>query len=86
MSRSTFDTEFSLDLVVNLVPLSILLFFVGLFAVYNPWGVDPLQSTVQFAILASVIAALVIVTYAAARAIEADERRPEDERPEDTGG
>lgn len=85
MSRSSFDTEFSLDLVVNLVPLSILVFFVALFAVYNPWGVDPLRSALQFAIILSVMVGLVIVTYVAARAIEADERRAKRERPEDTG-
>ncbi|MFC4246635.1 DUF6684 family protein [Natribaculum luteum] len=64
------DTETALDVAVNLFPLSIILFFVAVFAVFNPWGIDPLQSLLQFAILGSMVVALAITTYYVARAIE----------------
>ncbi|NUB91354.1 hypothetical protein HTZ84_11395 [Haloterrigena sp. SYSU A558-1] len=74
MSRRAFDAEITLDLAVNLIPLAIMVFFVALFAVFNPWGIEPLQSTIQFAILLSMIATLGFVTYYAARVIERDDR------------
>ncbi len=64
------DTETALDVAVNLFPLSIILFFVVVFAAFNPWGIDPLQSLLQFAILGSMVVALAITTYYVARAIE----------------
>lgn len=73
MSRSAFETEIALDLAVNLIPMAILVFYVAVFAVFNPWGVDILQSTVQFAVMLSMIVGLAIVTYVAARVIESDE-------------
>ncbi|MXV64086.1 hypothetical protein GS429_18850 [Natronorubrum sp. JWXQ-INN-674] len=78
MSRRAFDAEIPLDLAVNLIPLAIIVFFVALFAVVNPWGVAPLQSAVQFAILLSMIVLLGLVTYLAARVIEGDERTRHD--------
>ncbi|TYL40602.1 hypothetical protein CV102_03265 [Natronococcus pandeyae] len=73
MSRRAFDAEVALDLAVNLIPLAIMLFFVAVFAVFNPWGFDPLRSGIQFAILLSMIGSLALVTYIAARVIESDE-------------
>lgn len=85
MSRRAFDAEVTLDLAVNLIPLAIIAFFVALFAVINPWGVSPLQSTVQFGILLSTAGLLGLVTYVAARVIEGDDRTrhdsPESESP-----
>ncbi|WP_265111135.1 DUF6684 family protein [Halosolutus halophilus] len=74
MSRRAFDAEIALDLVVNAIPLAIILFFVATFAVFNPWGIDPLQSGLQFAILLSIATALAVATYLAARVIETDPR------------
>ncbi|MFC4437138.1 MULTISPECIES: DUF6684 family protein [Natrialbaceae] len=73
MSRSAFDAEVALDLAVNLIPLAILLFFVAIFAAFNPWGFDPLRSGIQFAILLSMAGGLTLATYIAARVIEGDE-------------
>ncbi|WP_306057318.1 DUF6684 family protein [Natronococcus wangiae] len=73
MSRSAFDSEIALDLAVNLIPLAILLFFVAVFAVFNPWGFDPLRSGTQFAIMLSMAGGIAIATYFAARVIETDE-------------
>ncbi|WP_255169801.1 DUF6684 family protein [Natrononativus amylolyticus] len=74
MSRSAFDAEMALDLAVNLIPLGILVFFIGLYALVNPWGIDPLRSTLQFAIIGFTAVGLALVTYVAARAIEGDPR------------
>ncbi|ELY78218.1 hypothetical protein C487_09329 [Natrinema pallidum DSM 3751] len=74
MSRRAFDAEITLDLAVNLIPFAIIGFFVAVFAVFNPWGFDPLQSTIQFAILLVTMGALGVVTWFAARVIETDER------------
>ncbi|MFB1064127.1 hypothetical protein CP556_02780 [Natrinema sp. CBA1119] len=74
MSRPAFDAEVALDLAVNTVPFLIMAFFVAVFAVFNPWGFDPLQSTIQFAVLLSTMGTLAFVTYLAARVIETDDR------------
>lgn len=78
MSRRAFDAEIALDLAVNMIPLVIISFFTVLFAVFNPWGIAPLQSTIQFAILLSMIATIGFVTYYAARVIEGDDRTRHD--------
>lgn len=78
MSRRAFDAEIALDLAVNLIPLAIIVFFVALFAVFNPWGFALLQSTVQFAVLLSMVAMLGLVTYLSARVIEGDDRTRHD--------
>ena len=78
MSRPAFDAEITLDLAVNMIPFGILAFFVALFAVFNPWGVEPVQSTVQFAVLLVTMATLGYVTYYAARLIESDDRTHHD--------
>ncbi|MBZ6493521.1 MULTISPECIES: DUF6684 family protein [Natrinema] len=74
MSRRAFDAEIALDLAVNVLPFAIIAFFVVVFAVFNPWGFDPLQSTIQFAILVATMGTLAVVTLLAARVIETDER------------
>ncbi|WP_254763622.1 DUF6684 family protein [Natrinema marinum] len=74
MSRRAFDAEIALDLAVNAIPFLIVGFFVVVFALFNPWGFDPLQSTVQFAILVTTMVLLAVVTLVAARVIETDDR------------
>jgi Cu/Ag efflux pump CusA len=74
MSRRAFDAEITLDLAVNAIPFLIIGFFVAVFALFNPWGFDPLQSTIQFAILIHTMLSLAVVTWVAARVIETDER------------
>lgn len=78
MSRRAFDAEVALDLAVNTIPFLIMGFFVAVFAVFNPWGVDPLQSTIQFGILVHTMLSLALVTYIAARIIESDDRTRHD--------
>lgn len=74
MSRRAFDAEVALDLAVNAIPFLIMGFFVVIFAVFNPWGFDPLESAIQFGILIHTMLSLALVTYVAARLIETDER------------
>lgn len=74
MSRRAFDAEIALDLAVNAIPFLIMAFFVAVFAVFNPWGFDPLQSSIQFAVLVATMGALATVTLLAARVIETDDR------------
>lgn len=75
MPRDVFDAETALDVAVNLIPLAIICFFVVLFAAVNPWGFDPLQTSIQFSILLGMIVALAVVTYYAATFIEREAER-----------
>ena len=75
MDRDVFNSETILDLAVNAIPLSIVCFFIVVFAVINPWGFDLLASGFQFGLLLSMAIGLVIVTYYVALAIEGDESR-----------
>lgn len=68
-----FDKDTWLDLTVNLIPLAILGFFVVAFLVVPAWGVDPVFSGMQFAIVGSMIVSLAILTYYAGKAIEGAE-------------
>lgn len=80
----TFDRETLLDLTVNAIPLGILLFFVVVFAVYNPWGVAPVATALQFAIVGVTFFALAVLTYYAGKAISEAESEMEEEV--DVGG
>lgn len=73
MDSSTFDRETLLDLVVNGVPLAIMLFFIVLFAAYNPFGAHAVHTALQFSIVGVTFAALIVLTYYSAKAISAAE-------------
>lgn len=75
MSREVFDRETLLDLTVNFIPLGILAFFFLMYLIADPWGFDPLYSTIAFAIIGVTFIALAILTYLSGKAIEGDERR-----------
>ncbi|MFB6192179.1 MAG: DUF6684 family protein [Haloarculaceae archaeon] len=68
-----FDEETLLDLIVNAVPLAIMLFFVVLFAVSNPFGWDPVTTTLQFSIVIVTFVALAVLTYYSGKAIQESE-------------
>lgn len=72
-----FDEETLLDLIVNAVPLAIMLFFVVLFAVLNPFGWDPVATTLQFSIVIVTFLALAILTYFSGKAIQESEEAME---------
>jgi len=68
-----FDEETLLDLIVNAVPLAILLFFILVFAVLNPFGSDPVTTALQFSIMIVTFAALAVLTYYSGKAIQESE-------------
>jgi len=68
-----FDKDTWLDLTVNIIPLAIIGFFIVAFLVVPSWGVDPVFSGLQFALLVSMFVLLAILTYYAGRAIEGGE-------------
>jgi len=73
MSQKVFDRETLLDLTVNVIPLGIMLFFVGAFALANPFGWDATYSTLQFAIVGSMMVLLTLLTYYSGKLISEDE-------------
>lgn len=75
METEIFDKETILDLVVNFIPLGIILFFIGAFAVFAPWGFEPMASGLMFAIMGVMFVALAVLTYLSAKAIAGDEKR-----------
>jgi hypothetical protein len=77
MASSVFDRDTMLDLLVNVIPLAILVFFIGLFVVANPFGGNPVYTYLQFAIVGLTFVLLLILTYFSARAVATDERRIE---------
>jgi hypothetical protein len=79
MSTRVFDRETLLDLLVNVVPLVILLFFIGLFLVYDPFGYETsIYTYLQIGIVGVTFLALAYLTYASGKAIATDEKRLED--------
>lgn len=79
MTSRTFDRETLLDLTVNVIPLGIMLFFVGVFLVYNPFGVDPVATALQLSIVGITFLALLILTYYSGKAISEAEAEMEAE-------
>ena len=75
MEAKIFDKETILDLVVNFIPLGIILFFIGTFAVFAPWGFELMPSGLMFAIMGVMFVALAVLTYLSAKAIAGDEKR-----------
>jgi hypothetical protein len=73
MASRIFDRETLLDLVVNAVPLLIMAFFVAVFALFAPFGFDPLASGLQFALVIVPFVLLLVLTYFSARAIKGSE-------------
>lgn len=70
-----FDRETLLDLVVNVIPLVIILFFVVAFAVVRPFGGDRLGEILMYVLLIAPFLALAVLTYLSGKAIASDERR-----------
>lgn len=80
MSTRVFDRETMLDLLVNVVPLAILLFFIGLFLMWNPFGYETsIYTYLQFGIVGVTFVALAYLTYVSGRAIASDEKEREAE-------
>jgi hypothetical protein len=73
MATPVFEKETWLDISVNIIPLFIVGFFVALFAVVSPWGIEGLTSAIGFALLIVPAVLLSYLTYVAADLIESAE-------------
>jgi hypothetical protein len=78
MSRTVFDRETLLDLTVNVIPLGIILFFFGAFAVFSPFSWDSTYTVLQFGILGTMFVALSALTYYSGKLIATDEKAREE--------
>lgn len=69
LDERVFNRETILDATVNLVPFAILLIFLALFAVYNPWHSEDawLMTIYMWTIMLGMIVGLLQLTYAAAK-------------------
>ncbi|WP_136687050.1 DUF6684 family protein [Halorhabdus amylolytica] len=81
MEIGPLDHETLLDLLVNVIPLGILVFFFAAFVLASPFGFDPVASGLQLAIVGSMIVLLAVLTYYAGRAVANAERDGEPEEP-----
>lgn len=82
MTLFGFDRETLLDITVNVVPLLILLFFIVLFAVVQPWEWNAFIVFVSHGLMIIPFVLLALLTYVAARVIPS-EGAEEVEVPED---
>nr|WP_276296389.1 DUF6684 family protein [Halomicroarcula sp. ZS-22-S1] len=74
MALFGFEKDTLLDLTVNFIPLGIILFFIAAFAVVPAFGVDPVFTGMQFALMVAMFLLLGVLTYYAGRAIENAEK------------
>lgn len=69
-----FDRETLLDLTVNFIPLGIILFFLLLFTVYQPFAPDLVATVIMIGLHVIPFASLAILTYFAGKVITEAER------------
>ena len=62
------------DVLVNVVPIGILVFFLGLFLAYGSYPADPLVTVIQVALILVPAFVVVVVTYYTVKAISRAER------------
>lgn len=86
MTQSVFDRETLLDLTVNAIPLAILLFFIVVFAVMNPFGSATVVQTIQFSIVGVMFVALAVLTYYSGKAVASAEQKMEREEATEPEG
>lgn len=77
-----FDRETLLDLTVNFIPLGIILFFIVLFAVFDPFDQDLVATVISQGLLVIPFAALAVLTYFAGKVITEAERYGESDTAE----
>jgi flagellar biosynthesis/type III secretory pathway M-ring protein FliF/YscJ len=77
MEKELFDRETVLDLTVNFIPLGILLVFIVLYLVFNPFGFGSVISSIQFAIIGAMFIALAALTYYSGAAVSRAENEME---------
>ena len=77
MEKELFDRETVLDLTVNFIPLGILLLFMVLYLIFNPFGFGSVISSIQFAIIGAMFIALAALTYYSGAAVSRAENEME---------
>ena len=68
-----FDRETTLDLLVNVIPLVIILFFMIFFTVIQQWPFDPFLFVLSQGLLVVPLVLLALLTFVAGRVISRDE-------------
>lgn len=71
--RDWADIETLLDVTVNLIPMGILLFFVALYTVFQPWEWNAGLFVLMHFLTVFPFLLLALLTYVSARAIAGDE-------------
>ncbi|WP_101296405.1 DUF6684 family protein [Halegenticoccus soli] len=74
MAVKIFDRETILDLTVNIIPLFIIGFFLGLFLLYQAWGWDTLPSVLMIGLHVVPLVTLALLTYLSGKAIAGSEK------------
>ena len=69
-----FDRETLLDLTVNFIPLGIILFFLILFTIYQPFAPDLVATVIMVGLHVIPFASLAVLTYFAGKVITEAER------------
>ena len=69
------ERETLLDILVNVVPLGILLFFSAYYTLIQPWGFDISQFALMHFLTLFPFVMLLLVTYVSAKVISRDEHR-----------
>jgi hypothetical protein len=77
MEKELFDRDTLLDLTVNFIPLGILLLFIGIYLVFNPFGFGGLVSIIQFSIIGIMFVGLAVLTYYSGAAVSRAENEAE---------
>jgi hypothetical protein len=77
MEKELFDRDTLLDLTVNFIPLGILLLFIVIYLVFNPFGFGGLVSVIQFSIIGIMFIALAVLTYYSGAAVSRAENQAE---------
>ena len=70
MASTLFTRDTFFDLLVNIVPIAIIVFFLVLYTLFDPWGGSLLGRGLQYALLVVHLIFLPLLTYAAAKRIE----------------
>lgn len=73
MTLLGFRRSILIDASVNLVPFGILVFFLLLILVVNPWRLGGLSLIVSVGVLAIPIVVLLVATWVAARVLQTDQ-------------
>jgi ABC-type spermidine/putrescine transport system permease subunit II len=70
------DQETLIDLLVNVIPMAVILFFLAYFTLVYRWPLDPFTIVVGHMLLVIPLVLLGVLSFVAGRAIQAAEHEP----------